>query len=204
MKTLIFITFWMTTLAFGQSNYGDQRGREDTRPETMRARRTFSTFINQYFNMRRNQLGLTHITLSFNQRMIAQRGRGAATAHNIIPREIDQVMQFILEARRSRASVHADLASNYRTLHGFSREEISSALTALATTRQLHLEYWGYISRQQQAPDFNLSTGQLTYYTHWNEAESSYVLYGNRQMRSNIIRGLIARLNHVPWYERIF
>lgn len=168
----------------------------------MAARRKFDTAIRSHFQLKKTQLGLGHLGLSFNQRMIAQRGRGAATAHAVIPREVDQILLFIKEARSNRAALLEDLSTNYRTLNTLARDDIAQALGQLASTKLIHLDYWGYFSSEKM-PEFDLNKNKLSYYHHWNEAESTYVIYHNRQMRSNIIRGIIAAMNYVPWYRRV-
>lgn len=204
-KLSFWIGLFLLTASFvqAQSSYGDNRSRADTDSRTMEARRRFSLIINQKFASLRNQYRLNNIRLTFNQRMIAQYGRGASTAFEVIPDELEQVSNFIFEARNNRIELLEDLTRNYRTLRNYSKSDINEAIGLLASTRKIHLDFWGYFS-SYIAPDFDLEDKKLIYFAHWHEADSYYELYSERQMRSNIIRGIIAKMNYSPWYRQIF
>lgn len=186
-----------------QSNYADSRSREDGRPETLAARSRFDIFIKKFFSQARARHGLTRISLVYNPRVIAQRARGAESAFKVLPGELERLLQFIQEARSHRQELVQKLVREHRALRTSPHADIEKAVDLLAKTKVIDLQYWGYFSAERMA-DYNFSEQSLSYFAHWNEGQSTYVPYAEKQMRSNVIRGLIGRLNYRPWYQDIF
>lgn len=198
---LLLVSFIASASA--QSNYSDQRLRADMNPETMQARSQFRSFINRTFRHNQQRYKLNQIKFSFNDRMIAQFGRGAASAFKELPKDLNLVMKFIRTAQISKRALLKDLSTNYRTLRKYSDHELLRAIEILATTKALHLDYWGYLNGYK-APTMNLKNQRLIYYAKWFEAESFYKATHEKQLRSNIMRGIIADMNHTPWYKNLF
>ena len=205
MNKIVLLLFIMSFSITGnaQSNYADQRLRADSNPETRRIRREFRSFIKKTFRGLQSRHRLNRLKFTFNDRMIAQYGRGSASAFKELPKDLNLVMEFIRRAKTSRAALLTDLSSNYTTLRQYSDDEILKAITSLANSKTLHLDYWGYLSTYK-APTMDLKTNRLSYFAEWKEGASYYKPTHKKQLRSNIIRGIIANLNHTPWYSQLF
>jgi hypothetical protein len=200
--SLVLFAFLVLTPAFGQSrlSYGEQRAFEDSRPETMAARSRFNQHTTALFNRDRAALGLNHVSLRLDSRMVAQRARGADSAMAIIPRELNQILSFIHQARTNRAAMLHRLTT-LPSLRSFDRQDLARALAHVANTRSISMNYWGYLGRTERLPQLNLSTGELKYFARWIEAEDRYQLVRQEYMWSLVIRGIIEQMNYRPWYS---
>lgn len=196
----LFLFFFLLGVAEAQSNYGDNRSRADSDPRTLEARREFNTHVKSKFKESQKRHRLGHLTLDLDSRMVSQYGRGKDSALKIIPRENDQILGFISEARTAPRTVFKRLEA-YPELRKFKREDIAKAVKLLAKTRSLRMSYWGYLDRSENLPGYDVKTNELTYNARWNEAKSFYKLYSVREMESNIIAGLVEEMNTKSWFE---
>ncbi len=176
--------------------YGYRRGQADSDMRTLHARSYFDRLIKQRFAQSKAQYRVPNLQLNMNVRMIAQYGRGAASANAVLPEEIDKLVRFVAEARDH----HDDVVRQILNIRGFSRvnrADIENAVTHLGQLRAIHLDYWGYIGRVQRLPEY-LKDGRLSYFAKWNERESRYELYDEATLRSLIIRGIIIGMKVQP------
>lgn len=188
---LLFLAIFASVGAFADLDGNTySRATADSDPVTLRARSEFDKRTKRLFRESSNRYGVREVQLKMNMRLVAQRARGAATANAVLPVELDKILHFISDARRERDGTLRELLS----MRGFQktrRADIEAALTKLAQTKMIDLEYWGYIGRTERYPKFDDQTRTLTYFAKWNERESSYVLCPERLMRFHVIKGLL-------------
>ena len=198
MKFFLLIILSLTVHA--QSNYGDNRGRADSDPKTLKARREFSSHVTAKFEESKKRHGLDHLSLNLDSRMVAQYGRGKTSAMRVIPQENEQILALISQSRSKPRQVYRRMVS-YPRLRKYKREDIAKAIKILSKTRSLRMSYWGYLSRSEDLPSYNLKRNELHYNARWNEAKSFYKIYGTQEMEANIISGIIDEMNTKSWFD---
>lgn len=174
--------------------YGYRRTQADTHPQTMRARSEFDARTKLLFADSKRRHQVAGLKLSMNHRMIAQYGRGAASANAVLPVEIDRVVKLIGEARNQRDETVRYFKS-LKSMERFSRIQIENAVDTLARVRTLHLDYWGYIGRVERIREFDRGSHTLAFFAKWNERASRYELNSEAAVRAQVLRGIIAGLN---------
>lgn len=192
----------LSTLVHAQSplSYGEQRSRQDSDPRTLEARRAFQERMSAQFAAEKRRLGLPHLTLYSNPRMVAQRARGAQSAMSVVPEEMKKTLELISYARRKPQALLQQLKS-FRTLSALSTSDLERAIQAIAQAQRLNMDYWGYLSKELMLPEYRAKNKALTYYCKWIERESRYELTAHNQRISLIVRGVHASLNAKPWYQ---
>lgn len=192
-KTLLAVALLFGNLSLGLADvdgagYAERRARADGDPRTLKARSDFDRAIKQAFAQSKQKYGLTHLALGMNVRMIAQYGRGAPTAHAVLPDELDQLLSLIAEARRNPELLKRKFAKLAATRE-FTPLELENAVTDLGRTNTVYLDYWGYIGRTLRLPTY--ADGTLTFYAKWNERKSSYESYSQPVLRGQTVLGLL-------------
>lgn len=160
------------------------------------ARARFSRDFQSYFNHKKTQLGLGHLTLGHSKRMMGQRGRGHQSAYRVLPRVLDQILIMISLARKNPRGLVQELASNNRYgLRYLSDQELAHAVSVLANTRKVWMDFWGYFPPQELImPKLN-SQRMLSYYVQWNDGgEGKYIPGTVWNLRANLIRGILQSL----------
>lgn len=199
IKFLFIICALLSSSVFAQMNYGDRRLRADTDPRTLEARKEFNSSMRRHFRNVSRIHKLEDIDLRLNSRLVSQYGRGKASALAVIPREIDQVMEFISEAKYGPYDL-VDCLKSEGLFRSISEEKLLKAVRLLGETKKLRMEYWGYMVQTEMPPEYDAGDNELTYRAHWHEADSYYELYDKRTMRKNIIKALLKELDR-EWYE---
>lgn len=174
--------------------YGYRRAQADSHPTTMKARREFDVRTKQLFAESKRRHQLPSLKLTMNQRMIAQFGRGAASANSVLPVELDRIVKLIGEARNQRDETVRYFKS-LKSMERLTRLQIENAVDALARVRTLHLDYWGYIGRAERIPEFDRGNLKLSFFAKWNERASRYELTSESGARAQVLRGIITGLN---------
>lgn len=190
LTLLIFALFASVNALADLDGNTYSRATADSDPVTLRARSEFDKRTKYLFKVSASQYGVRDVQLKMNMRLVAQRARGAATANAVLPVELDNILHFISDARHKPDATLRELL-NMRGFQKTNRKDIEIALSRLAQTKIIDLEYWGYIGRTERYPKFENETRTLIYYAKWKERESSYVLCPERLMRFHVIKGLL-------------
>ena len=204
MRFLLFTLFLgISSLGYTQSNYSDQRMRADRHPKTIAARSEFKSFINHQFLVFKKKYNLPYLDLTFNDRMIAQYGRGLKSAKTEISKELENLIKLIRDSKKNRSNLLKDLGQTYKTLRQYSDFEIDTVINIIADAEIVHLDYWGYLGGRLM-PKFDNKSKTLSYFSEWNNKGKIYKAAHERQLRSNIVRGIMKQLTYTPWYKKLF
>ncbi len=187
--------------ALAQKTYGDNRYKADSDPKTLQARRYFQQNTENEFKKDKQRLGLNHIGLRLNHRMVAQYGRGKDSANAVIPKENEQILEFIAQIRSNPRAAFQHV-SRLPGLKNQKKQDIAKALTMLMQTKMINIGYWGYLDRSENLPNFDAKRGVLNYDARWNERKSFYLQYSPDEMKTNILKGIITQMNTKSWFQK--
>lgn len=199
MRFLVFSLIFIFALnsTAQQASYGENRNRADTDARTMEARRDFKKLITLSFKSFQERLSLSSLKLTYNDRMVAQYGRGKASAYEVLPTELFNAMVFVSRCRYHKERLVEELKSR-EEFQSLSLLQLEKAIQTIARAKILNLDYRGYLANSSVVSKYYFDKKQISIVTEWHEAESYYSLTPKRQLEHAMIRAAL-KPQHSFW-----